>query len=301
MEKVKFKACQEDKGVRLDQYLVNVFKKKYSRSYIQRLISDDMVLINNHPAKAHLRLKGLEDIEVLLPPEKKKVPQPEKFDLNIVYEDNYILIVNKPANMVVHPASGNFKNTLVNALLYHTKNLSKLAGPLRAGIVHRLDKDTSGLLVIAKDDETHQLLAKQFKERSVKRKYIALVQDVMQLDRGIIDVPIGRSQTDRKKMDVDYLSKKDALTYYEVLEKFKNATLLELNLKTGRTHQARIHLKYIGHPIIGDKQYGVRKDAPRQMLHAKTLGFIHPKKEKYVEFNSPMPEDMKRFINRLSR
>jgi 23S rRNA pseudouridine1911/1915/1917 synthase len=299
MKKLNFKPAPEDKGSRLDQYLTKVLKGRYSRSRIQKLIQEQLVLVDDESAKAHLKLKGEENVELSIPPEKKETLEPENIKIDIVYEDNYLLVVNKGADMVVHPAPGTSGHTLVNALLNYTNRLSKVAGPLKPGIVHRLDKDTSGLLVIAKDDDVHRALAGQFKERTIKRKYAALVRGVIQLDRGLIDAPISRSQGDRKKMDINFLSKKDALTYYEVIRRFKNATLLELDLKTGRTHQIRIHLKYIGHPLIGDKQYGVAKEARRQMLHAKTLGFRHPQTNKYLEFHSQIPEDMKDYISRL--
>jgi 23S rRNA pseudouridine1911/1915/1917 synthase len=322
VEKIKLNPSQENKDQRIDLYLVEAFDKKYSRSYIQNLIKDKLVLINNKKVKAHYTLKGNEQIQVSLPVKKETKPAARDIPLDIVYEDCYLAVINKPSGIIVHPvrgnrprvfatgskqsisngvhpASGNFTHTLINALLYHIDHLSDVAGPLKPGIVHRLDKETSGLLVIAKDNETHKKLASQFKQRSVKRQYQALVHGVVQLDRGLIEAPVGRSLTNRKKMDVNYLSKKDAKTYYEVEERFKKATLLKLNLETGRTHQIRIHLRHIGYPLIGDSKYGLRKDAPRQMLHAAKLGFIHPATGEYTEFKSKIPQKMKEYIDNL--
>ncbi len=301
MKKINLKVGKIDAGRRLDQYLVKALDNKYSRTYIKNLINSNLILVNDNPSRVHFKVKAGDEIKINFPPEDKVRPEPEEINIDIIYEDDSILIINKPAGMIVHPASGNYKHTLVNALVYYTKDLSDVAGCNKPGIVHRLDKDTSGLLVVAKNNEVHKRLTQQFKDRTVKRKYIALVDGVIQIDRGVIDAPIGRSQVNRKKMGINYLSKKDALTQYEVLRRFQKASLLELTLKTGRTHQARLHLKHIGHPIIGDVSYGIKKDACRQMLHAKLLGFIHPRKDEYVEFESPIPDDMKTYIEHLSK
>lgn len=299
MEEEKFKIESKDNNRRLDQYLVEMLDKKYSRSSIQKLIAKGAALIDKKQVKSHHKLKEGEEITISLPEIKDATLEPQNIDLDVLYEDDFLLVINKASGMIVHPTSSSAKGTLVNALIYHEKNLSILAGELKPGIVHRLDKDTSGLIVVAKNDKVHEELARQFKERAVRRNYIILVHGVMHLDAGVIDAPIGRSSKSREKMAVDYLSEKDAITFYKVLKRFKNETLLDLEIKTGRTHQIRVHFKHIGYPIIGDVKYGVKKDAPRQMLHAKILGFIHPDSREYMEFISQIPEDMQNYIKEL--
>ena len=220
-------------------------------------------------------------------------------DLDIVYEDDDVIVVNKPNGMVVHPAFGNTKHTLVNGLLYHSKELSKKNGEFRPGIVHRIDAYTTGLLMIAKNDKAHEFLAKQLSEKTTHRKYIALVWGVINNDTGTIDAPIGRDINDRKKMSIT-ADGKEAITHFKVLERYKTATLIELKLETGRTHQIRVHMNYINHPVVNDPVYGRRKliDNTGQCLHAKELGFIHPKTKKYMEFNVELPEC---FINILNK
>ncbi len=296
-EVFEFRIREEDKNKRLDKFLVECLPKKFSRSFIQRLISDKKILVNGAIAKSHHKMNTGESIEVRIPEPTESCIRKEAISLDIIYEDEYLLVVNKPAGMVVHPAPGNYSGTLVNALLAHCKNLSGIGGILKPGIVHRIDKPTSGFLVVAKTDQAHKSLAKQFKDKTVNRVYLALVKGLVQLDNDIIELPIGRHSRDRKKMAVNFVKSKTAITKYKVLERFKDFTLLELTLGTGRTHQIRVHMSYIGHPLLGDEKYGARGGLDRPMLHAKTLGFIHPVTKKYVEFNSELPQDMKELIS----
>ena len=280
---------------RLDRYLAVVIPKT-SRAQIQRLIAQRHVQVNGKVFKSSHRLHPGDEIEIEFPKPSLPELQAEPIPLNILYEDRHLLVVDKPAGLVVHPAPGHPSGTLVNALLAHQPKLSSLAGPFKPGIVHRLDKDTSGLLVVAKDDETHRSLAKQFAARSVHRMYLALVQGVVQQDEGTIDAPVGRHPFQRQRMTVRYGSSKEAITRYRVKKRFPNATLLELFPQTGRTHQLRVHLAHLGHPILGDTRYGVKGDLPRQALHAHALGFQHPVKGRWVEFTSPLPADLAQAI-----
>jgi len=293
----KIKVTQEDKGQRLDKFLVKKFPNRFSRSFIQKLVSGDNILLNGKPVKSHHKVNPGEKIEIDIPEATQSSVKVEEIPLDIVYEDEYLLVVNKPQGMVVHPAPGNYTGTLVNALLAHCKNLSGIGGVLKPGIVHRIDKGTSGLLVVAKTDEVHRNLAKQFKDKTITRVYIALVKGIVQLDNGIIELPIGRSIRDRKKMAVKFIGSKTAITYYKVLHRFKNFTLLEMRLKTGRTHQIRVHLSYIGHPLLGDEKYGTKGILDRPALHASRLGFVHPITKKYMEFTSELPPDLNELIS----
>lgn len=294
----EFKVTEEDANKRLDKFLVERLPKKFSRSFIQRLISEKKILLNGAAVKSHHKTNAGELIEVAIPEPIEESIKKEAIPIDIVYEDEYLLVVNKPPDMVVHPAPGNYIGTLVNALLAHCKNLSGIGGVLKPGIVHRIDKTTSGLLVVAKTDQAHKSLAKQFKDRTVNRVYLALVMGLVQLDNGRLELPIGRHSRDRKKMAVSFVKSKTAITKYKVLERFKDFTLLELTLGTGRTHQIRVHMSYIGHPLLGDVKYGARSGLDRPMLHAMRLGFIHPITEKYMEFNSELPQDMKELISK---
>lgn len=281
---------------RLDVFLAECHPQITSRSHIKKLIDEGCVLVNNLPSKPHHKLKNGDVVTVDLSKEKKEVSLlPENIPLDIIYEDEYLLVVNKPAGMAVHPALGINSGTLVNALLYHCKKLSGIGLGERPGIVHRLDKDTSGVMVVAKDDETHRQLAGQFKERTVRKRYIAFVNGLVELDKGNIELPIGRHPSQRQKLTVRFSESRDAITEYKVLRRFKNCTMLELTPKTGRMHQLRVHLSYLGHPILGDATYGERSDLiSRQALHASMLGFTHPATKKYSEFTSEMPQDMKK-------
>lgn len=280
---------------RIDKYLMK--NLDISRSKIQRMIEKNSILVNNNKIKSSYLLKENDEIEIDDNYNEEVDIIPQNIPLDIIYEDEYLLVVNKPSGMVVHPAPGNYKDTLVNALMYHCNKLSNVNGETRPGIVHRIDADTSGLLLVAKTDSIHNDLAKQIGEKTVLRKYIALVSGVIYENTATIDAPIGRDTNDRKKMAVTDINSKNAITHVKVLERYKNATLIECTLETGRTHQIRVHLNYINHPIINDPVYGKRKlDNPEfgQMLHAQTIGFIHPITKKYLEFNVDVPEEFKR-------
>lgn len=281
-----------NKSERIDKYLME--ELDISRSKIQRMIDSCDILVNERQVKSSYTLKLDDEIDVNEEYSEDIDIVAENIPLEIVYEDDDLLVVNKRSGMVVHPAAGNYSGTLVNALMYHcNNNLSSINGSIRPGIVHRIDKDTSGLLVVAKNDEIHVDLAKQISEKTVTRKYIALVNGVINEDTATIDAPIGRDVNNRKKQAVTDVNAKEAITHFRVLERFKNATLIECKLETGRTHQIRVHLDYIGHSLVNDPLYGKKKmDNVEfgQMLHAKTLGFIHPKTREYLEFTVDVPE-----------
>jgi len=285
--------------IRIDKYLID--KLDISRSKVQKLIDNNNVLVNNKNIKASYNVK-LDDIITVDTNLLEEISiEPENIELDIVYEDDYLLVVNKPSGMVVHPAPGNYSGTLVNALMYYcNNNLSNINGAIRPGIVHRIDADTSGLLLIAKNDEVHNDLAKQISEKSVKREYIALVHGIINEDSATIDAPIGRDKNNRKKMAVTSENSKDAITHLYVLERFHNATLIKCILETGRTHQIRVHLNYIGYPIVNDPVYGYKRQDDvlfGQMLHAKTIGFVHPITKKYLEFTSDVPKEFVDILN----
>ncbi|RMF94310.1 MAG: RluA family pseudouridine synthase [Candidatus Schekmanbacteria bacterium] len=299
-KKIKIEVGVEDRGERIDSFLSRKLPE-LTRSSIQRLIKNGKITIQDTHLKAGQKLKGGEEIEIFIPPPSKPSISAEKIPLDIVYEDSDLIVINKPAGMVVHPAAGNYSGTLVNALLYHCKDLSGIGGEARPGIVHRLDKDTSGLLVAAKNDKSHLALSKQLKSRALTRKYLAITRGIPRQFSGKIDAPIGRSPKHRKKMAVLEEGGRQALTYYKVIEKFPNYALLELSLKTGRTHQIRVHLKSINCPVLGDKTYGhgiTEKERrkgiilKRQALHAAFIKFIHPSSKKEIELSAPLPKDM---------
>lgn len=295
MQEIKI---EKDENKRIDSYLIE--KLNLSRSKIQSMIKNKQILVNNKETKNSYILKNGDTItsEEYIEEEMKAVP--EKMDLDIVYEDEDVIVVNKKNGMVVHPAVGNKHGTLVNGLLYHSK-LSDINGEFRPGIVHRIDAYTTGLLVIAKNNEAHLSLAKQLEEKTTTRKYIALVHGVVNTDTGTIDAPIGRDVNDRKKMAVTDVNAKNAITHFKVLERYNDTTLIELQLETGRTHQIRVHMNYIGYPVVNDPVYGKRKlfDNTGQCLHAKTLGFIHPRTGKYMEFTSELPECFLNILNQV--
>lgn len=289
-----------------------------SRAFIQRLISDQNILVDDKPTKPSYKIRGGEKIRIEVPPLEKPSLKPEDIPLDVVYEDSDLLVVNKRAGMVVHPAAGNYSHTLVNALLYHCQDLSGINGVLRPGIVHRLDKNTSGLMVVAKNDLAHLGLAEQIKNRSLLREYIAIIWGHMPEDEGAIEAPIGRATADRKKMAVSRLKGRESLTNYRVLERYPLCDILSIRLKTGRTHQIRVHLSYLNHPVLGDPEYGGRgkwikgifdRERPfaqkllskidRQALHAKKLGFVHPRTGEYKELESKLPEDMENVLKIL--
>lgn len=292
----KYIISREDSGIRIDSYLNNILDM--SRSKVQKLLKDGYIQVNNNSIKSSYVLKENDVVTVDEFPEEEMSVEPEKMDLDIVYEDDDVIVINKPNGMVVHPAAGNYSGTLVNGLMYYSKNLSTINGEFRPGIVHRIDAYTTGLLVVAKNDKAHEFLARQLEEKKTHRKYWAIVWGVIQNDTGTIDAPIGRDLNNRKKMAVTSINSKEAITHFRVLERFKNATLIELKLETGRTHQIRVHMDYIGYPVVNDPVYGNRKliDDTGQCLHAKELGFIHPRTNQYMEFNSELPEC---FINLL--
>ena len=293
----EFKITEEDKNKRVDQFLIE--KMGLSRSKIQAMIKNEEIQINGKPVKNSKSIKVDDVITASEYVEELMDIKPEDLDLEIVYEDEDVLVVNKRNGMVVHPAVGNPSGTLVNGLVFHSKELSDLNGEFRPGIVHRIDAYTTGLLVVAKNNKAHASLAKQLEEKTTHRKYIALVWGVVNTDTGTIDAPIGRDSNDRKKMAVTASNSKESVTNFKVIERFKDTTLLELVLETGRTHQIRVHMNYIGYPIVNDPVYGRRKkfDESGQCLHAAELGFIHPKTGKYMEFSVPLPECFVNILN----
>ncbi len=298
----RFSATPEYLHTRIDHFLIKQ-DIGISRTYLQKLIKDGHVLVNNKTVKPNYRLRLNDEIVVNIPPPAELEILPENIPLDIIYEDSSIIVINKPAGIVVHPAGGNYSGTIVNALLYHCKDLTGIGGKERPGIVHRLDKDTSGVLVAAKNDHSHQHLSKQFKMRKVEKRYIALVAGVVKKESGTIEVPIGRDIKDRKKISPKTRRAKTAVTHFKVIERFKNASLLEIKIETGRTHQIRVHLSHFKHPVLGDVQYGGKImrnwnniNIPRQMLHAERLGIIHPATERYMEFKAPMPEDIDKLL-----
>ena len=288
---------KEDVDKRLDNYLSE--KLDLSRSKVSKMIKEGRVKVNDKLVKNSYLVRENDEIYSEEYIEEQLNLEPEKMDLDIVYEDDDVIVVNKANGVVVHPAIGNAKHTLVNGLLYHSK-LSDVNGEFRPGIVHRIDAYTTGLLMVAKNNKAHEILARELEKKATKRKYIALVWGVIKEDTGTIDAPIGRDVKDRKKMAVTDINAKEAITHFRVLERYKNATLIELVLETGRTHQIRVHMNYIGHPVVNDPVYGRRKiiDDSGQCLHAKELGFTHPKTGKFMEFTSELPEC---FINILNK
>lgn len=281
----------DNDGIRIDKYLLD--KLDISRNKIQKLINDNNILVNGKSVKASYIVRVDDLIECDFEYKEKIDILPEDIPLDIVYEDDDLLVVNKPSGMVVHPAVGNYSHTLVNALMYHCNNLSQVNGVIRPGIVHRIDADTSGLLLVAKNDIAHVDLAKQISEKSVKREYIALVDGVIKEDTATIDAPIGRDVKNRKKMCVTADNSKDAITNIRVIERYKNSTLITCSLLTGRTHQIRVHMNYIGHSVINDPVYGSKKLIDPlfgQMLHARKIGFVHPRTHEYMEFSCKPPE-----------
>ena len=303
MDCLEFRITAENVGERLDSFLTENIEG-VSRAYLQKLIAQQMVLVNTRGAKANYRLKLADHILVNIPEAEPLEIQPENIALDIIYEDEDVLVVNKPQGMVVHPAHGHYSGTLVNALLYHCQDLSGINGKLRPGIVHRIDKDTSGLLMIAKNDMAHQSLAAQLEEHSVERAYIALVQGIISESGGVVDAPIGRHENDRKKMAVTLNHSKEARTKYVVKKRFSQPTLIECRLETGRTHQIRVHMAYIGHPLVGDPLYGQRKNNLHfegQALHAYLLGFIHPRTGEKLSFQVPLPSLFAEELRTLER
>lgn len=290
-----------ERGIRLDQFLAARLRKYRSRTQVKKLIEAGEAEIDGRVVKtAHYSVKPGETVRVEWEEERKEELRAEAIPLDIVYEDEDLLVVNKPAGMVVHPAHGNPAHTLVNALLYHVHQLSQVGGPVRAGLVHRLDKDTSGLLVVAKTDAAHPFLARQFREHTVDRTYEAIVRGIVQHDEGEINEPVGRAFLNRKKVVVRPSGGKEAVTYFRVKKRFAKATWLEIKPRTGRTHQIRVHLAHLGHPVLGDAFYGMKVvGIDRQALHASKLGLVHPRTREKVKFECGLPPDLQAFVERL--
>ena len=293
----------EEDNERLDYYLSTELDE-ISRTYIQKLIKEKFVLVNDGVKKPSYLVKEGDVLKVNLPEPKKLELIPEDIPLDIVYEDDDVVVINKPQNLVVHPAPGNYTGTLVNALLYHIDSLSSINGVIRPGIVHRLDKDTSGLLIVAKNDFAHKELSNQLKDRKIHREYIALINGVLKNDEGTINLPIGRDPKNHFKMTVIYTNSKEAITNYWVLNRFSSYTLVKVKLETGRTHQIRVHFSHLKHSIVGDPLYSSGKNEfglDKQLLHARKLGFIHPRSGEYMEFECDIPEGFNGIINKLKK
>ena len=291
----------EHKGERLDKFLSSLEEFDLTRTAAQNLITDGSVTVNGRAVAKNYVIFGNEEISVTLPEPTTLDITAENIPIEIVFEDDYLLVVNKPKGMVVHPAPGNYSGTLVNALMYHCKDrLSSINGVIRPGIVHRIDKNTSGLLIVAKNDVAHLKLAEQIKEHSFTREYEAIVCGKLKESSGTIDAPIGRHPVDRKKMCVTEKNSRNAVTHYEVLEEYEKNSYLRLKLETGRTHQIRVHLSYIGHPVLGDDVYGKPiKDFEGQCLHARKIGFVHPITDEYLEFTSDLPQYFENQLRKL--
>lgn len=292
-----------DAGKRLDSFLAEKNTANYTRSFIGKMIGENLVLYNGKPSKASTKIKTGDRIELF-----EKEPEPlavkgEEIPLEIVYEDDDLMVINKPRGMVVHPAPGHTSGTLVNAVLSHAgESLSSINGVLRPGIVHRIDKDTSGLILICKNDFSHKALAKQLEEHSITRRYHAICSGRLKEEQGTVSAPIGRDEKNRKQQAINYKHGKEAITHYRLLENLQNASLLECRLETGRTHQIRVHMKSIGHPLLGDPLYGPKKNLyaiKGQALHAMVLGFVHPRSGEYMEFSADYPEDFQKLLNKL--
>ncbi len=302
---IEIKVPDGVENVRIDQFLASLAEPEISRSYASKLIKDDLIKLNDQKCKASARVKAGDILLIDMPEPVSLDVVAEDIPLDIVYEDKDFLIINKPKGMVVHPAAGHYQGTLVNAVMNHCGDeLSSINGVMRPGIVHRIDKNTTGLLVVCKNDKTHKSLAEQLKVHSINRKYVAIVCGNIKEDSGTVDAPLGRSKKDRKKQAIDEVNGRDAVTHFRVLERFGEYTLVECVLETGRTHQIRVHMASIGHPVLGDDVYGPKKcpfKLEGQCLHAKVLGFIHPSTGEYVEFDSDYPEYMKKLLEKLRR
>jgi 23S rRNA pseudouridine1911/1915/1917 synthase len=300
-EVVEQKVTDEQNKERIDKIVAGM-NAEWSRSQVQQWIKDGVVTVNGQAVKGNYKAKTGDDITVTVPEPEVLDVLPEPMDLEIYYEDRDVLVVNKPRGMVVHPAPGHVTGTLVNGLMYHCQDLSGINGVMRPGIVHRIDKDTSGLLMVAKNDMAHESLVNQLVAKTVTRRYKAIVHGVIAHDTGTIDAPIGRDKVERQSMTIDE-NGKHAVTHFRVLERFKDFTYVECQLETGRTHQIRVHMKYIGYPLAGDPKYGPKKtlDIDGQALHAGILGFTHPRTEEYIEFEAPLPQDFAHLLEYLHR
>lgn len=293
---------EQNEGQRLDVFLADFLHAEYSRSQIKKMIEEELIRVGHQVVSPHYKINCGDSIEIVGKRDNGTHLQPEEIKLDIIYEDDDLVIVNKPAGMVVHPANGNQEHTLVHALLYHIKSLKASYGETeRPGIVHRLDKDTTGILVVAKHEKAHRFLAEQFKDHSIDRVYYALVKGVVQHDEGICEEPVGRAFVNKKKVVVKPSGGKDASTSFKVIKRYDQATLLEVRLKTGRTHQIRVHMSHLGHPVMGDSLYGVKSPwIDRQALHAKVLGFRHPLTGEKMYFESDLPADFEYVMKKLA-
>ena len=304
MEIYTFTPDDEQKNVRIDKFLSEQLPDQ-SRSYLQKLLKEGNVTVNEKPVKANYKVQLSDTVRLELPEPENPDILPEDIPLDILYEDEDVLIVNKPKGMVVHPAAGHYQGTLVNAVMAHCgDSLSGINGVMRPGIVHRIDKDTTGALLVCKNDIAHRDLAEQLKCHSIRRRYRAVVQGNLKEDEGTIEGPIGRHPTDRKKMAINHKNGKDAITHYKVLERFGEATYVECRLETGRTHQIRVHMASIGHPLLGDTVYGSSRNPYHlegQALHAMILGFVHPRTGEYMEFTAPLPEYFVKLLTKLRK
>lgn len=303
MDQKRILASTENKGLRIDKFLAEQCPD-YSRSYIQKLIKDEQVSISGKAVKSNYKITGSEEITIQIPEQIVPDILPEDIPLDILYEDQDLIVVNKPKGMVVHPAAGHYSGTLVNALMYHCKNdLSGINGVMRPGIVHRIDQNTTGSLLVCKNDFAHNFIAEQLKVHSITRKYRAIVHGNIKEDHGTVNAPIGRHPIDRKKMAIEPRNGREAITHYQVLERFGNYTYIECQLETGRTHQIRVHMSSIHHPIVGDDVYGPARcpfpGLQGQTLHAQVLGFIHPRTREYMEFSAPLPAYFEALLQKL--
>ncbi|PAE43270.1 RluA family pseudouridine synthase [Bacillus sp. 7884-1] len=301
MEKMEHTILEQQKGDRIDK-VISTLDEEWSRTQVQQWIKDGNVLVNGQKIKTNYKCSLNDEIEISIPDPELLDVIPEEMDLEIYFEDKDVLVVNKPSGMVVHPAPGHLTGTLVNGLMAHCKDLSGINGVLRPGIVHRIDKDTSGLLMVAKNDMAHEKLVNQLVEKTVTRKYKAIVHGVIPHDFGTIDAPLGRDTRDRQSMTV-VDNGKHAVTHFQVIERFKDFTFVECQLETGRTHQIRVHMKYIGYPLAGDPKYGPKKtlDINGQALHAGILGFNHPRTNEYIEFEAPLPVEFEEVLEQLRK
>lgn len=300
-DELDFVINSDNVGKRIDVFLSESLDS-VSRNQVKRLIDEGNVTCNDKIIKSNYKMRENDVLKISIPEPKELELVAEDIPLDIVYEDEDIIVVNKKKGMVVHPAAGNYTGTLVNALLYRCKNLSSINGVIRPGIVHRIDKDTSGVLVVAKNDIAHRSLSEQIKEHTVKRCYLALTEGVIKTDEGTIDAPIGRHSVERKKMAITEKNSRHAITHFKVIERFQRYTLIEARLETGRTHQIRVHMAHLRYPLVGDMVYGYKKqkfNINGQALHAKTLGFIHPKTGEYMEFSAEIPDDFERVLKSI--